>query len=94
MDDLVLFAKANHGNCSMIRDVLIIFVLDPGSLLVKANQGFIFLRMLMWILGDPCVICLDLVQPPTLEIILDFPLSTVEEEMRILTSFWRGLSKN
>ena len=28
---------------------LIVFVLDPSSLLVKANQGFIFLRILMWI---------------------------------------------
>ena len=93
-DDLVLFAKANHGNCSTIRDVLDSFCARSGQSISESNQGFIFLRMLMWILGDPCVIFLDFVQPRTLEIILDFPLSTMEEEMRILTSFWRGLSKN
>ena len=47
-NDLVLFAKAGHVNCSMIRDVLDIFC-------ARSDQS-ISDRMLLWILGNPCMI--------------------------------------
>ena len=46
-DDLVLFAKVDHVNCSTVREVLDSFVPSWGNSLVKANLECTFLQMLM-----------------------------------------------
>ena len=55
-DDLVLFAKADHVNCSTIWDVLDDFCARSEQSISESKSRVFFPQMLMWILGSPCVI--------------------------------------
>ena len=89
-DDLVLFAKVDHINCSAIRDVLDDFVVYQANLLAKPSQEFSFLLMWIEILERPFVIYLVLRQPQCLVSILGFPSSMGALPPKTIISFWIG----
>ena len=89
-NDLVLFAKADHVNCSTVRDVINAFCNASGQLVSAVKSRVYFSPRWIGTLGNHSVISLDLIQLRCLASTLEFLLSTPVLLLKILTAFLIG----
>lgn len=92
-NDLVIFAKADHVNCSTIRDVLDSFCARSVQSISESKSKVYFCPNVDVDTRESLCDILGFHSTPNLGKYLGFPINTRELIIKTLTTFWIGSSK-